>query len=209
MKFSIFGTTQQRISFAINSLKKGKGVIVIDNKKRENECDILFVAEKMTLQQMIFTIRHGSGIVCLCLTQKHCKKLKLPMMVKHNTSKWGTGFTVSIEAAKGITTGVSASDRLKTIKTAISNKVIPSDLHHPGHVFPLCAHPKGIFMRDGHTEAAIELIKLAGYSNPFGVICEITNDNGTMTRDDEIIIFAKTFNIPIVTIEDLIFFLKK
>lgn len=208
INFSMFGSSEQRVKIAIKSLKENRGIIVIDSKNRENESDILFVAKTMTVEQMAFTIRYGSGIVCLCLTEKHRKKLKLPMMVKKNTSKWGTGFTVTIEAAEGITTGVSASDRLTTIKTAIKKNVQPSDLNYPGHVFPLRSHSGGVLLRAGHTEAAIDLIKLAGFNPPLGVICELTNDNGSMKSRMDAILFAKKYDLSVVTIKDLIDYLK-
>lgn len=207
MQLSIFGTSKQRLKIAIETLKKKQGIIVFDDKNRENESDILFVAETITVEQMAFTIRNCSGIVCLCLTEDHRKKLNLSMMVQKNTNFWKTGFTITIEAAKGITTGVSALDRIKTIKTAISKFVKPSDLNNPGHVFPLCADPRGVLKRNGHTEAAIDLVKLAGYKPPLGVICELMNDNGTLKKGIEVVLFAKKYNIPVVTINDLINYL--
>ena len=152
---------------------------------------------------MALTIRHGSGIVCLCITEQRRQELDLPMMVENNTSSFGTGFTVTIEAARGVTTGVSAKDRLTTIRTAIADNAKPSDLNRPGHVFPLRAREGGVLTRGGHTEATIDLVTLAGFK-PAGVLCELTNDDGTMACAPEAIVFAKQHNMPLVTIEDLI-----
>ncbi|PPI86458.1 3,4-dihydroxy-2-butanone-4-phosphate synthase [Candidatus Pantoea edessiphila] len=202
---SEFGTLEHRVERSIYSLRNGQGVIVVDNENRENEGDIIFVAETMTIEQMALTIRYGSGIVCLCLTEKICEQLNLPLMVKNNTSAYGTRFTVSIEAALGVTTGVSAKDRITTIRTAIADGAKPEDLNRPGHVFPICARNGGVLVRAGHTEATIDLVKLAGFK-PAGVLCELTNDDGSMAHMEEAIIFAKLHNMPIVTVEDLILF---
>lgn len=196
-----------RIKNAIKTLKNGNGIIILDDKKRENEGDIVFSAESMTVEQMALTIRYGSGIVCLCITEERKKQLKLPMMVKKNSNKFKTPFTISIEASKGITTGVSAQDRLQTIKMAISNNAKPEDLNKPGHVFPLVAKNGGVLERPGHTEATIDLLKLAGFK-PFGVLCELTNKNGTMARKNESIMFAQKNNMSIITIKDIILYKK-
>ena len=148
-------------------------------------------------------IRYGSGIVCLCITDERCKQLDLPPMVQDNTSVNKTAFTISIEAAEGVSTGVSAADRVTTIKAAVADGAKPSDLHRPGHVFPLRAAANGVLERNGHTEAAVDLARLAGYKEA-GVICEITNDDGSMARTPELVEFVKKFGYPIVTIEDLI-----
>ncbi|MBK4775747.1 3,4-dihydroxy-2-butanone-4-phosphate synthase [Candidatus Pantoea edessiphila] len=202
---SEFGTIEERVERSIAAMRKGDGVIIVDNENRENEGDIVFVAETMTVEQMALTIRHGSGIVCLCLTETICKKLNLPMMVEKNTSFYGTRFTITIEAAKGVTTGVSAKDRITTIRAAIAENAKPEDLNRPGHVFPVCACTGGVLVRGGHTEATIDLVKLAGFK-PAGVICELTNDDGSMAHMEEAIIFAKIHSMPVVTVEDLIFF---
>ncbi|CAL4318518.1 3,4-dihydroxy-2-butanone 4-phosphate synthase [Buchnera aphidicola (Neophyllaphis podocarpi)] len=204
--FKYFGTPLQRVKNAILSLKKREGIILIDDEYRENEGDLIFASETMTLKQMAFTIRYGSGIVCLCINEKKRKQLKLPMMVKKNTSKYGTGFTITIEAAKNVTTGVSAQDRITTIRAAISKEAKPSDLNSPGHVFPLLAKEGGLKKRKGHTEATIELMNLAGFS-PTGVLCELTNKDGSMARTPEIIKFAKIKKMKVLTIEDLIKYL--
>lgn len=200
---SEFGTPKERVINAINALKSGNGVIVLDDEDRENEGDIIWPAETITTQQMALTIRHGSGIVCLCLPKKTCDQLQLPMMVDNNTSKNNTAFTITIEAAHGVTTGVSAADRVTTIKAAVSDTAKPSDLNHPGHVFPLVAKEGGVLTRRGHTEASVDLVTLAGLK-PAAVICELTNDDGSMSRAPEVVKFAKAHNIPVLTIEDLV-----
>lgn len=205
---SEFGKPIDRVEKAILALQSGEGIIILDDEKRENEGDLVFSSEKMTVEQMALTIRYGSGIVCLCITEDKRKKLDLPMMVQHNTSTYRTGFTVTIEASKGISTGVSAQDRLTTIKTAISDNAKPSDLNRPGHVFPLRADNGGVLARAGHTEAAIEIVSLAGLK-PSGVICELTNKDGSMSRGPEIIKFSKSQNMQILTIQDLILYLQK
>ncbi len=200
---SEFGTPEQRVTRAIEALRAGRGVMVLDDEDRENEGDMIFAAETMTVEQMALTIRHGSGIVCLCLTEQRLQELELPMMVQDNTSAYGTGFTVTIEAAKGVTTGVSAADRLTTIRTAIADETQPGDLNRPGHVFPLRGRTGGVLTRGGHTEATIDLVTLAGFK-PAGVLCELTNDDGTMAHAPEVIVFARQHDMPVVTIEDLV-----
>ena len=200
---SSFGTAFDRVEQALAALREGRGVMVLDDESRENEGDMIFAAETMTVEQMALTIRHGSGIVCLCLTDERRKQLDLPMMVENNTSACGTGFTVTIEAAHGVTTGVSAADRLTTVRAAIADDAKPSDLHRPGHVFPLRAQKGGVLTRGGHTEATIDLVSLAGFK-PAGVLCELTNDDGSMARAPECIAFAKQHNMAVVTIEDLV-----
>jgi 3,4-dihydroxy 2-butanone 4-phosphate synthase len=200
---SAFGTPTQRVEHALNALREGRGVMVLDDEDRENEGDMIFPAETMTVEQMALTIRHGSGIVCLCLTDERRKQLELPMMVDNNTSAFGTGFTVTIEAAHGVTTGVSAADRITTVRAAIADNAKPGDLNRPGHVFPLRAQPGGVLTRGGHTEATVDLVTLAGFK-PAGVLCELTNDDGTMARAPECITFARQHNMAVVTIADLV-----
>ena len=200
---SIFGDAEQRVKAAIEAFKQGNGVLVLDDENRENEGDLIFPAETITTEQMAKLIRYGSGIVCLCITDERCKQLDLPPMVQDNTSVNKTAFTISIEAAEGVSTGVSAADRVTTIKAAVADGAKPSDLHRPGHVFPLRAAANGVLERNGHTEAAVDLTRLAGYKEA-GVICEITNDDGSMARTPELVEFVKKFSYPIVTIEDLI-----
>lgn len=200
---SAFGTPFERVENALTALREARGVMVLDNEDRENEGDMIFAAENMTVEQMALTIRHGSGIVCLCLTDECRQQLDLPMMVENNTSAYGTGFTVTIEAAEGVTTGVSAADRLTTVRAAIADGAKPSDLNRPGHVFPLRAQAGGVLTRGGHTEATIDLATLAGFK-PAGVLCELTNDDGTMARAPECIKFAQEHNMAVVTIDDLV-----
>ena len=197
------GTSEERVKIALNAIKEGNGVLVTDNEDRENEGDMIFSAENLTEKQMALLIREGSGIVCLCLTPEKCDELELPMMVENNTSAYGTGFRISIEAAEGVTTGVSAADRVTTVKAAANPDAKPEDLSHPGHVFPLRAKAGGVLERDGHTEATIDLMKLAGL-NPAGVLCEVTLPNGTMARMPDVIEFSKEHDMPVVTIEDII-----
>ncbi len=163
---SSFGTAFERVEHALNALREGRGVMVLDDEDRENEGDMIFAAETMTVEQMALTIRHGSGIVCLCLTEERRKQLDLPMMVENNTSAYGTGFTVTIEAAEGVTTGVSAADRVTTVRAAIADGAKPfRSLTVQCHVFPLRAQPGGVLTRGGHTEATIDLVTLAGFLN--------------------------------------------
>lgn len=155
---------------------------------------------------MALMIRECSGIVCLCLTEERIRQLALPMMVEHNTSANQTGFTVTIEAARGVTTGVSAQDRITTIRTAIADGAVASDLNRPGHVFPLRARAGGVLTRRGHTEATIDLMKLAGLK-PYGVLCEVQNEDGSMARLPGIVEFANKHNMPVLCIEDLVAYL--
>ena len=187
---SRFGNSEKRITTAVEYLKAGKGVLLVDDEDRENEGDIIFPAETITIDQMAMLIRHCSGIVCLPMTDEKMKQLDLPDMVDKNTSANRTAFTVSIEAATGVTTGVSASDRVTTIRTAVSEGCRPDELNRPGHVFPLRAAPGGVFSRRGHTEGTVDIMRIAGYK-PAGVLCELTNEDGTMARLPEIIVFAE------------------
>lgn len=200
---SAFGTPQERVEKAIEAFKQGNGVLVLDDEDRENEGDLIFPAQTIEPAQMAKLIRYGSGIVCLCLSDEICQQLDLPPMVQNNTSVNKTAFTVTIEAAEGVSTGVSAADRVTTIKAAVADNAKPQDLHRPGHIFPLRAAEGGVLKRRGHTEASVDLAVLAGYK-PAAVICEITNDDGTMARTSEIIKFAKEFGYPVMTIEDLV-----
>lgn len=201
---SPFGNTaEERVQNAINAFKNGNGVLVLDDEDRENEGDLIFPAETITSEQMAKLIRYGSGIVCLCITDERCQQLDLPTMVEHNNSVNKTAFTVTIEAAQGVSTGVSAADRVTTIQAAIADNAKPTDLHRPGHVFPLRAANGGVLTRRGHTEASVDLARLAGFK-PAGVICEITNEDGTMARAPEIVEFAKKFGYVVLTIEDLV-----
>ncbi|CRK85999.1 3,4-dihydroxy-2-butanone 4-phosphate synthase [Candidatus Providencia siddallii] len=200
---SEFGNSYERIENAIDALHKNKGVLILDDEERENEGDIIFAAETMTVEQMAFTINYSSGIVCLCITEERRKQLNLPMMVENNTNQNKTAFTVTIEAAKGVTTGVSASDRITTINAAIADNAIPSDINRPGHVFPLLGQKNGVLTRRGHTEASIDLMILSGFK-PMAVLCELINDDGSMARTLDVIKFSKKHNMTIMTIDDLV-----
>lgn len=197
-----------RVERALRSIRKGEGVIVTDDEDRENEGDLIFSAETLTRDQMAMLIRECSGIVCLCLPGHMIQRLELPMMVKNNSSRFQTAFTVSIEAAQGVTTGVSAADRLKTVKAAVADDAGPSDICSPGHVFPLRARDGGVLERAGHTEATVDLMALAGLK-PCGVLCEITNPDGTMARLPELTEFSKKYGLPIISVKDLIHYREK
>lgn len=192
---------------AIASLQNQNGVIVMDNLNRENEADIIFHADSLTTEQTALLIRECSGIVCLCLPPQKVDELELPMMVTHNQSKFQTGFTISIEAKEGVTTGVSAKDRLTTIQAAIHPEG-KTKIVSPGHVFPLRAKEGGVLEREGHTEASVDLMRLSGLS-PYAVLCELTNPDGTMTVGDAIYDFAAKHGFPIVSIDEIIDYRKK
>lgn len=198
-----FGTPVERVEKALSALRNGNGILVTDDEERENEGDLIFAAESLTEAQMAMLIRECSGIVCLCLTDEKVQALQLPMMVPDNSSRFQTAFTVSIEAAAGVTTGVSAADRVTTVKAAIADQAVPADLSRPGHVFPLRARPGGVLERGGHTEATVDLMRLAGLK-PCGVLCELTNPDGSMARLPEIMDFAQKHGMPVVTVGDLV-----
>lgn len=198
-----FGDPRTRVERALESLQRGDGVLLVDDEDRENEGDLIFAAESITAEQMAMLIRECSGIVCLCLTDETVRRLCLPMMVSENTSRNGTAFTVSIEAKAGVSTGVSAADRVTTIRTAIADGCMPEDLARPGHVFPLRAQPGGVLTRRGHTEGTVDLMRLAGL-RPAGVLCELTNPDGAMARLPEVVSFAERHGMPVLTIEDLV-----
>jgi len=200
---SQFGNVQQRVERALAALVSGQGVLVVDDENRENEGDLVFSSEHITTEQMAMMIRECSGIVCLCLTSEKVAELELPMMVSSNTSKHGTSFTVSIEAKHGVTTGVSAADRVQSVKVAAAKGAKPSDLCHPGHVFPLRAHEDGVLGRRGHTEGTVDLMKLAGLE-PSGLLCELTNPDGTMARLPEIVDFAWKNKMLVLSIDDIV-----
>jgi 3,4-dihydroxy 2-butanone 4-phosphate synthase len=193
---------KERIDNAITTLQEGRGILLVDDENRENEGDIIFPAQTITDKDMAVMIRECSGIVCLCLTEDRCNELELPQMVQDNTSQNQTAFTLSIEAKQGVTTGVSAADRVTTIRTAVNKNAKASDLAHPGHVFPLRAKQNGVFERRGHTEGSIDIVKLANLGDS-AVLCELTNPDGTMSRMPEIIEFAKKNNMVVATIEDI------
>jgi 3,4-dihydroxy 2-butanone 4-phosphate synthase len=191
-----------RVESALQALRQGRGVLVTDNENRENEGDLIFAAQTLTPSQMAMLIRECSGIVCLCLPDEKVRTLDLPPMVGQNSSRYQTAFTVSIEAATGVTTGVSAADRVRTVLAAIADDARPEDLHRPGHIFPLRARPGGVLEREGHTEATVDLMRLAGLK-PYGVLCELTNEDGTMARMPQIQEFGRRHDLPVVTIDDL------
>lgn len=197
-----FGNPAERVEKGLDALRDGRGVLVTDDEDRENEGDLIFAAESLTQDKMAMLIRECSGIVCLCLTEERVRSLALPMMVERNSSRFKTAFTVSIEAARGVTTGVSAADRVTTIKAAIADDARPEDLHRPGHIFPLKSRAGGVLERPGHTEATVDLMRLAGLK-PYGVLCELTNPDGTMARLPEIVAFAEGHRFPVLTVDDL------
>ena len=188
---------------AIQAVKSGKLIIIVDDEDRENEGDLMVAAEKVTPDIINFMAKHGRGLICLPLQGQRLKELDLPLMVTNNTATFQTAFTVSIDAKEGITTGISSFDRAKTVQVAIDPKTKPSDLARPGHIFPLEAKNGGVLERAGQTEAAVDITRLAGLY-PAGVICEIMNEDGTMARMPELIEYSSTYDIPILTIADLI-----
>ncbi|MCL5268033.1 MAG: bifunctional 3,4-dihydroxy-2-butanone-4-phosphate synthase/GTP cyclohydrolase II [Bacteroidetes bacterium] len=191
------------IDVAIEDIRQGQIVIVVDDEERENEGDFVLAAEKVTPQAVNFLTKHARGIICVSLLPERAEQLQLDMMVGDNTSLHQTAFTVSVDAVRGTTTGVSASDRATTILSLVNPETVPSDLARPGHIFPLRAVKEGVLRRAGHTEAAIDLARLASLY-PAGVLCEIMNDDGTMARVPQLIKIAREFGLHIVTIRDLI-----
>jgi len=187
----------------IDDIRQGKMVILMDDEDRENEGDIIIAAECVTAEHINFMARHARGLICMPMTRERCEQLKLPLMVQRNGSGFGTKFTVSIEAAEGVTTGISAADRARTVQVAAAKNALAEDIVSPGHIFPLMAQPGGVLSRAGHTEAACDLARMAGYE-PTGVICEIMNDDGTMARRPELEKFAQEHQLKIGTIADLI-----
>ncbi|WP_144211619.1 3,4-dihydroxy-2-butanone-4-phosphate synthase [Shewanella donghaensis] len=202
---SPFGGPIERVEKALLALQQGNGVLLLDDEDRENEGDIIYSAEHLTAKQMALMIRECSGIVCLCLTDDQANKLELPPMVLDNNSANQTAFTVSIEAKEGVTTGVSAQDRVTTVKTATAANAKASDLARPGHVFPLRARAGGVMTRRGHTEGTVDLMQMAGLASA-GVLCEVTNEDGTMAKAPEIVAFGLKHNMPVLTIEDMVMY---
>ncbi len=198
-----FGDPFQRVERAVAHMRDGGGVLVVDDEDRENEGDLIFPAETVSVDQMAMLIRECTGIVCLPMAGSMLDHLELPQMVADNTSRMGTAFSVSIEAREGVTTGVSAADRVTTVRTAVADGSRPGDLARPGHVFPLRAADGGVLARRGHTEAAVDLASMAGHK-PAGVLCELTNPDGTMARLPEIVAFAERQGVPVVTVDDLV-----
>jgi 3,4-dihydroxy 2-butanone 4-phosphate synthase/GTP cyclohydrolase II len=193
----------KRVGEAIEDIRQGRIVILVDDEDRENEGDLMMAAEKVTSEAINFMAKYGRGLICLSLIEERLNELRLPMMVSENTSRFQTAFAISIDASKGITTGISAADRACTILTAIDDRTQPDDLVSPGHIFPLRARKGGVLVRTGQTEGSVDLARLAGLK-PAGVICEIMNDDGTMARMPDLQIFAKKHGLKIVTIADLI-----
>ncbi len=192
------------IEEAIEDIRQGKIIIVVDDEDRENEGDFLAAADKVSPEMINFMATHGRGLICTPLTEKRCKELELPLMVSKNTVLHHTAFTVSVDLiGNGCTTGISAQDRSKTVEALVDPETKPEDLGRPGHIFPLIAREGGVLRRTGHTEAAIDFARLAGF-RPAGVICEIMNEDGTMARLPQLIEVAKKFDLKLVSIEDLV-----
>jgi len=196
MKFST-------IEEAVAAIALGDMVLVVDDEERENEGDLIVAAEKVTAEHITFMVRYTSGLICLPMTGERLDELDLPLMVVKNTDSHETAFTVSIDFADNTTTGISAADRAETIRAAVDPSVTGRQFHRPGHVFPLRYRPGGVLVRPGHTEAAVDLARLAGLT-PAGVLCEVVNDDGTMSKGESLMTFARLHDIPIITIEDLV-----
>jgi len=190
------------IEDAIEDVKQGKMIVIVDDEDRENEGDLMIAAEKCTPDAVNFMAKYGRGLICLTLTEQRTAQLGLPMMVQENQAQFGTPFTVSIDAKKGITTGISAADRAKTIEVSMDPEATQYDLVMPGHIFPLRARDGGVLVRAGQTEGSVDIARLAGLK-PAGVICEIMNDDGTMARVPELSKFVKKHKIKMITIKDL------
>ena len=196
------GFSAARVYVALDAVRVGRPVLLLDDDDRENEADLIVAADRLTEATMALLIRECSGIVCLCLTRAHADRLSLPPMVLQNESRFGTAFTVSIEAREGVTTGVSAADRLRTVQAAIASHARPEDLVRPGHIFPLRAHDDGVLGRSGHTEGAVDLARLAGLQ-PAAVLCELMNPDGSMARGKDVEQFAQQHDVPQVTVAEL------
>jgi 3,4-dihydroxy 2-butanone 4-phosphate synthase / GTP cyclohydrolase II len=191
------------IESVIDDVRQGKMVVMIDDEERENEGDVIIAAEKVTAWHINFMAHHACGLICLPLLKERCELLRLPLMAAKNRSKFGTNFTVSIEAASGVTTGISAHDRAHTILVAVKKEARAEDVVQPGHVFPIMAEEGGVLVRPGHTEASIDMARLAGLY-PAAVLCEILNEDGTMAKGQDLEKFAKKHGLKIGTIADLI-----
>lgn len=194
---------EERFHRALDDMRRGRPVILVDDFDRENEADLIVAAETISVPTMAFLIREGSGIVCLCLTDETLTRLELPQMVSNNQSCFQTAFTVTVDAREGVTTGVSAQDRLTTIRAAIESDAQPCDLVRPGHVFPLRAAQGGVLARQGHTEGSVDLARMAGMK-PAAVLCEITNPEGTMAKGDDVDQFSKRHDLVILSIAELV-----
>ncbi len=195
--------TLEEIKAVIDDYRDGKLVIIVDDEDRENEGDLAFAAETCTSEKINFMAKHGRGLICISLTGQRLEDLGIPMMVSNNTSPYETGFTVSVEARKGTTTGISAADRSATVKKLVDPDSKPSDFVKPGHMFPIRAREGGVLVRCGQTEASLDLARLAGLY-PSGVICEIMNEDGTMARMPQLKKFVQKHNLKIISVADII-----
>ena len=200
--------TIARIEDAISAIASGKMVVVVDDQNRENEGDIVVAADAVTPEAIAFMMNHARGLVCIAMEGERLDALDIPLMVPNNTESHKTAFTVSVDYLKGTTTGISAADRAATVRALVDDRTKPDEFARPGHIFPLRANPRGVLGRPGHTEAAVDLTRLAGRI-PAGVICEVANDDGTMSRLPELTLFAERHNLPLVTIEDLVAYLER
>ncbi len=204
-----FGATfHERIALACQALQSGKGIVLVDDEDRENEGDLIYSAEKLSISDVNQLIQDCSGIICLCVTEEKANQLSLTPMVLQNTSPYQTAFTISIEAKKGITTGVSAHDRWTTIRTAAHENSSIEDLSQPGHVFPLIARKNGVLERRGHTEGSVDLMVIAGLP-PTAVLCELMNKDGTMKKLPELASYAKEHGLPLLSVEDIVQYRKE
>ncbi|AFL50068.1 3,4-dihydroxy 2-butanone 4-phosphate synthase [Sinorhizobium fredii] len=192
-----------RIEDAIAALARGGIIVVVDDEDRENEGDIIVASDAVTAGTIAFMMKHARGLICVAMEGERLEALEIPLMVPQNTELHKTAFTVSVDYLPGTTTGISAADRAATVQALMNPAARPADFARPGHIFPLRAHPRGVRGRPGHTEAAVDLARLAGRS-PSGVICEVANDDGTMARLPELVLFAETHRLPLITIRDLI-----
>ncbi|MBY2990334.1 3,4-dihydroxy-2-butanone-4-phosphate synthase [Rhizobium leguminosarum] len=200
--------TIARIEDAISAIASGKMVVVVDDQNRENEGDIVVAADAVTPEAIAFMMTHARGLVCIAMEGERLDALDIPLMVPNNTESHKTAFTVSVDYLKGTTTGISAADRAATVRALVDDRTKPDEFARPGHIFPLRANPRGVLGRPGHTEAAVDLARLAGRI-PAGVICEVANDDGTMSRLPELTLFAERHNLPLVTIADLVAYLDR
>lgn len=200
-----FGDARSRVENAIAALRAGRGVLVVDDEDRENEGDLIFAGETLTAGQIAMQIRDCSGIICICITEEKLRAVGLPMMVPENTSRYGTAFTISVDAKDNVLTGVSATDRLEAVRAMLRDDASLADFAAPGHMFPLVARAGGVLERPGHTEATVDLCRLAGLK-PCGVLCELTNPDGTMSRLPQVADYAREHAFPLVSIRDLVAF---
>ncbi len=194
--------TLSKIEDAVNALARGGMIVVVDDENRENEGDIIVASDAVTPETIAFMMKHARGLVCVAMQGERLDALDIPLMVPRNTEFLKTAFTVSVDYIHGTTTGISAADRAATVRALMDETTVPEDFARPGHIFPLRAHPDGVLGRPGHTEAAVDLAKLAG-NCPSGVICEVANDDGTMARLPQLIEFCALHGLPLISIEDL------